>query len=91
MTFEPGRLIPSNNTGNSHFEIDTLEVWGVGGEEIINRALRTQAEYRGVSQDIINKARKVDKAQFFNNSFDQEFLLSGTLQHREQGKGRGDF
>ena len=27
---------------------------------------------------------KVDKAQFFNNSFDKEFLLSGTFQHSSQ-------
>ena len=34
--------------------------------------------------DNIQRARKVDKAQFFNNSFDKEFLLSGTFQHSSQ-------
>jgi hypothetical protein len=32
----------------------------------------------------------VDKAAFFNNEFDQEFLLGKTMAHRGTGKRSGN-
>jgi hypothetical protein len=43
---------------------------------------------RDVRAENIQKARKVDKAQFFNSAFDQEFLLGNTFAHKGQVQGR---
>lgn len=88
LTYEPGKLIQDSKMRDDKFEIDVLEVWGCGGDDVVSSGLRSQQKHRGVAQQAIDKARKVDKAAFFNNSFDQEFLLSNTLQHRSQAQGR---
>lgn len=77
-TFEPGPLVP-----NQKFEIDVLEVWACGGIERVEKGLHAQKQNRMMAQETIDKARKVDKAAFFNNAFDQEFLLSSTFNHKQ--------
>jgi len=69
-TFEAGALASSGS-----FEIETLEVWGCGGDE----ALRAQAKHRSNRADLVRKARTVDKAQFANSDFDREMFLSKTF------------
>ena len=59
-----------------------MEVWGCGGEVCLQHALQAQAKDRGDRDALIQKARQVDKAQFANNSFDQEFLLGKTFGHK---------
>ena len=88
LTYECGCLLDEADADT--FEIDCIEIWGCGGEEAISRGRTAQQLDRSLKSDAIEKARKVDKAQFFNNSFDQEFLLSNTLQHRQQTSDR-DF
>lgn len=96
-TFEPGRLIPlsdgvGNDTNSNTFEIDVLEIWGCGGDSIVSEALDAQAKDRMRVDEAICKARKVDKAAFFNNEFDKEFLLSNTLSHQKQSReNHSDF
>jgi hypothetical protein len=77
-TFEPGRLIPKGTT----FNIINLEVWGCGGDLVVEEALAAQKKDRAIRDDLIRKARTVDKAAFFENKFDQEFLLSKTFSHK---------
>ncbi|KAG2532987.1 hypothetical protein JM18_000843 [Phytophthora kernoviae] len=72
LSFEPGRL-----SSNEKFVIDTIEGWGCGGEE----SDLSQKAHRQETADLINRARKVDKAQFLGNDFDKEFLLSKTFGH----------
>lgn len=48
----------------------------------LQHALEAQAKDRGDRDALIQKARQVDKAQFANNSFDQEFLLGKTFGHK---------
>lgn len=97
LTFEGGKLLPQRNDDQymdsitkSNFEIDYLEVWACGGEQFIQDGLKALAKEREIRDENIQKARKVDKAQFFNNSFDQEFLLSGTFAHRGQSRDAPD-
>jgi hypothetical protein len=66
------------------FEIDALEVWGCGGLERLTRGQEAQSQLRAVKDEAIQRARKVDKAAFFDNEFNQEYFLSNTLQHRSQ-------
>mmetsp|Transcript_8466 Transcript_8466/g.12630 ORF Transcript_8466/g.12630 Transcript_8466/m.12630 type:complete len:447 (-) Transcript_8466:195-1535(-) len=80
LTYEPGAFIDSSSSGS--FDIDVMEVWGCGGEAAVQEALTAQAKDRGERDDMIRKARQVDKAAFANNSFDQEFLLPKNYSHK---------
>ncbi len=75
-TYETGKLIAGET-----FEIHTMEVWGCGGADVVASALAAQARERADMDETIRRARHVDKAQFFNNEFDREFLLSGSTSH----------
>ncbi|OQR97305.1 hypothetical protein THRCLA_07023 [Thraustotheca clavata] len=71
-TFEQGSI-----TLRASFQIQTLEIWGCGGEE----SKMAQKGYRAETAELINKARKVDKSQFVNNGFDREMFLGKTFGH----------
>lgn len=98
-TYETGRLLgKSDKVGkdsdsfisqqDERFEIDILEIWGCGGDEIVESALLAQEEERENVAENIRKAQKVDKAAFFNNEFDQEMFLSKTFGHRSKTSNR---
>mmetsp|Transcript_14837 Transcript_14837/g.31708 ORF Transcript_14837/g.31708 Transcript_14837/m.31708 type:complete len:534 (+) Transcript_14837:44-1645(+) len=94
LTFEKGLLLAGNGdssaataTANAMFEIDNLEVWGVGGTEVVKESLKARSRSRDIRQANINKARKVDKAAFLDD------LRSGVIDnkafaHRAQIQGR---
>lgn len=84
-TYETGKIVP-----NETFEIDAMEVWGVGGDIRVNQALKAQVENRKIMAENLHKARSVDKATFFDNAFDREFLLSKTFSHKKDGIERPD-
>lgn len=94
MTFAPGKLLSDkkNEFGDlmarSDFEIDYLEVWGVGGEEVVQKALGAQNQHRAVMDASLHKARKVDKSQFLDD-FNSGLIESKAFAHREQIRGRG--
>lgn len=74
-----------------YFEIDCIEIYGCGGDETLAYGLKAQQEARKTKDEHIQRARKVDKAQFFNNPFDREFLLGGTFEQDCNGqKGAHD-
>mmetsp|Transcript_30861 Transcript_30861/g.64742 ORF Transcript_30861/g.64742 Transcript_30861/m.64742 type:complete len:644 (-) Transcript_30861:1119-3050(-) len=94
LTFEKGPLLAGRQNGggfsaaaDAMFEIDNLEVWGVGGTEVVRESLEARSRSRDIRQANINKARKVDKAAFLDD------LRSGIIEnkafaHREQIQGR---
>lgn len=69
------------------FEIDTLEVWGVGGTQVVDEALGARSRQRDIKNAAIQKARKVDKAQFLDD-FRSGIIESKAFQHRQQIQGR---
>lgn len=100
-TYEPGKMVFTGDSGghgttnhaaalsNSvQFEIAHLEIWGSGGLARVETGLKAQKEQRQVMAENIDKARKVDKAQFFNNGFDREFLLQNTFSHQREMQER---
>ena len=90
LTFEKGPLLAGRGGGSAAdamFEIDNLEVWGVGGTAVVKESLKARSRSRDVRQAAINKARKVDKAAFLDD------LRSGVIEnkafaHRDQIQGR---
>lgn len=89
LTFEQGLILPPDEKGQlqKYFEIESLEVWGVGGDDIVGEALADRKKQRDVIQSNINKARKVDKAQFLDD-FKSGLIESKAFAHREQMRGR---
>ena len=70
-TFERGRLRSSRT---SEFMIETLEVWGLGGDD----AMSAQSKERQESSRIRQQMRKVDKARLLDD-FTKEFMLGKTF------------
>ncbi|CAB9519216.1 TLD domain-containing protein 1 [Seminavis robusta] len=91
MTFENGPLLGQSASGgaNKQFDLEALEVWGVGGEEVVNAALGDRVKARAVKDAAIQKARKVDKAAFLDD-FRSGIIESKAFAHRQQVKGRAD-
>lgn len=93
LTFEPGSLLPPREVGNpspsKYFDLESLEVWGVGGDAITNSALDARHKKREVVASNIRKARKVDKAAFLDD-FRSGLIESKAFKHRGEMRGRGD-
>ena len=84
-------LLPKTPDGalQRSFEIDALEVWGVGGELVVAEALGARNKQRELTAANIRKARKVDKAAFLDD-FRSGLIESKAFQHRDQMRGRAD-
>lgn len=99
LTFEGGSLLPPLKpnkddftfglTNRKYFDIESLEVWGVGGDELVASALEARSEQRDITAANIRKARKVDKAQFLDD-FKSGLIESKAFQHRDEMRGRDD-
>jgi hypothetical protein len=60
--FEDADLLSGKcNSSLYYFDIDTVEVWGVGGNPWIEDALLAQQKERVARENALEKARKVDK------------------------------
>ena len=93
LTFEPGPLLPPAREGGGsrkYFSISDLEVWGVGGDEAVASGLDARKAQRAILDANIQKARKVDKAQFLDD-FKSGLIESKAFQHRTEARGRHDF
>lgn len=84
LTFEKGALL---DTKSPTFEIDNLEVWGIGGTEVVLEALGERSKERGIKSAAIQKARKVDKAAFLDD-FKSGLIESKAFAHRGEIRGR---
>jgi hypothetical protein len=88
LTFDNGPLIAGHGS-KAHFLIDCLEVYGVGGDEMVSEALGAREKARGIRNEGIQRARKVDKAQFLDD-FRAGVIDSKAFAHRQQIDGRAD-
>uniref|UniRef100_A0A7R9WWF2 Oxidation resistance protein 1 n=2 Tax=Craspedostauros australis TaxID=1486917 RepID=A0A7R9WWF2_9STRA len=88
LTFDNGSLL-SATFETDHFEIDNLEVWGVGGTDVVQEALGARDRQRDIRASNIRKARKVDKAAFLDD-LRSGLIESKAFAHREQIRGRDD-
>lgn len=89
-TFQEGNLLPSDNL--EKFQIKSIEVWGVGGEESIAKALRDRADHRERTNTVIEQARMVlDKTAFAKDL--QSGLIPGSkiFAHDKEVRGRQEF
>jgi hypothetical protein len=88
-TFESGDLLPLDAL--KKFEIQCLEVWGVGSDQVIMDALKARSNFREITDTAVFNARVVhDKSQFAKD------LKSGLLSSKvfavdEDVRGRSEF
>ena len=91
LTFENGTLLPKFEDGamQKDFDIDCLEVWGVGGDDVVSAALGARDRQREIQAANIQKARKVDKAAFLDD-FRSGLIESKAFKYRGEIQGRAD-
>jgi hypothetical protein len=65
--FDDGDLLSGKCSQSLYyFDVDCIEIWGVGGEEWIADALQAQAKAKEMKAACFEKARKVDKRQLLD-------------------------
>lgn len=64
--FEPGDLLGFSESLN-YFDVDCIEVWGVGGDEWIQASLEQQKRHRMLRQANLTRARTIDKKQLLKD------------------------
>lgn len=92
-TFEAGALLPGQ--WDKYFNVDVLEVWGVGGDNVAKEALDKKEKQADVMGAARRRVQRVDKRQFLDD-FQSGFHARGTgstslFQHRLDGSVRHDF
>ena len=89
QTFEEGELLPMEALET--FEIQILEVWGVGGDVVITKSLHDRAASRNRHEEMIRRARTVHDKKPFVEDMQSGIVPSLLYAHQEQIRGRHDF
>jgi hypothetical protein len=88
-TFESGDLLPLDAI--EKFEIQCLEVWGVGDDEVIKDALKERADLRERTDTAVFNARVVhDKSQFAKD-MKSGLLATKVFVDDKDVRGRSEF
>jgi hypothetical protein len=90
--FDDGDLLSEKcNQSLYYFDVDCIEVWGVGGEQWIANALQAQAKAKEMNAASLEKARRVDKRQLLD-AFENGLVLgnSGLFGYRDLVSERCD-
>lgn len=78
--FEPGQLLmPDFGDSLYYFDVEHLEVWGVGGQSWIDDALQSREKERARVTANLQKVQRVDKEQFV----DDLKLTSVMFEHQQ--------
>lgn len=88
-TYTPGNLLPLSAL--ERFEIEYVEIWGVGGEKTIEKALDDQAEYRERLEACVQQARVVQDKREFVQDLESGLIPNSLYAHKRDSRGRHDF
>ncbi len=80
-TFDTGPLLPGQ--WDKYFNVDILEVWGVGGEEVIVDAVNAKGKHEGVAEATRRRVQMVDKKQFLEDFQSGLHVGSKLFAHRD--------
>ncbi|KAL3809268.1 hypothetical protein ACHAXA_009966 [Cyclostephanos tholiformis] len=68
LLFDDGDLLSGKCSDSLYyFDVDCIEIWGVGGEEWIADALQSQAKAKKMHAACLEMARRVDKRQLLDD------------------------
>ena len=87
QSFDDGPLIEE---WNEYFDVDSLEVWGIGSEVDFQKACEEREEYWNTFQAHANDAKRVDPKQLLPD-FVSEANTGRLFSHRDQTRGRHEF
>ncbi|KAL7467956.1 hypothetical protein ACHAXS_008183 [Conticribra weissflogii] len=88
LTFDNGPLLSGVDASNSNqFDVESIEVWGVGTSSQIDEALLARDEQREDAAKKIRQAMKGAKGQFLED-FQSGLAGSKLFQHRQEMRGR---
>jgi hypothetical protein len=75
---------------SKNFTMKCLEIYACSGNnsDTLNNDIYNQNEYKKVKKMNQERARTVDRAQFFNNEFDREMFLGKTFAHQKDISNR---
>lgn len=86
-TFREGDLLPTDAL--EKFNIKSLEVWGVGGDEAVKKGLKARECQRELTDSTIYHARVVkDKSSLVK---DINLLDTNLYKHLDEARGRAEF
>jgi TLD len=88
-TFEPGSLLPEEEI--EKFAIRAIEVWGVGGAEIIQHGLESRENRRKIYNEGIENARMVQDKSAFAKDLKSGLIPGNVYSHLNYVRGRHDF
>jgi hypothetical protein len=89
-TYEAGVLLPPDPDGWQEAYLDTVEVWGTGGERIIEHGLMTQEKYlrekeeksSSYQQQRANRSMR-SRAEIFLNEFNQQMFFTKSSSYQQ--------
>ena len=88
--FDDGDLLSGKCSQSLYyFDVDCIEVWGVGGEDWIEDALQAQNKAKEMKTAGLEKARKVDKRQLLD-AFENGLVLGNIFGYRDLVSERCD-
>ena len=88
-TYSPGNLLPLSAL--EKFEISCVEIWGVGSNETIKKAMHDQAEYRERNEMYTQEARMVHDKKDFLKDFETGLIPNDLYNHKRDSRGRHEF
>jgi hypothetical protein len=88
-TYVSGSLLP--NDALEKFEIGDLEVWGIGGAAIIEKALLKREEHRQRQHAAELDAASIHDKSFVLSDFASGLMENKVFKHREHVRGRPEF
>ena len=92
--FESGDLLLGNcNNSLFYFDVDCLEIWGVGGQDWIAQSLLEQQKERDIAIANLQRTLKVDKKQFLDDFRAGRFLgkTNPLFEHNAHSMNRTDL
>lgn len=89
MTFESGPLLPGQ--WDKYYNIDVLEIWGVGGEDVVRNATAVKEKHEDMTDAARRKVQRVDRKQFLEDFRSGLHVGNKLFEHRMDGNVRHDF
>lgn len=76
---------------DKYFNVDVIEIWAVGGDEIVKDAINLKLRHEGLTDSVRRRVQRVDKSQFLDD-FQSGLVVGGKLfEHRFDGSVRHEY
>jgi hypothetical protein len=88
-TYEQGPLLPEGSTHFSdRFRIDHIEIWGVGDDETLQKAIQARDFQKSVTSANVRKAQTIVNKSTFMDDLTAGFINTKLWEHRDHASQR---